>query len=127
MFVITIIVAILCIALVIMLTISAVRRGQQLDKILDVKKEKHGFLPFILQHLWPIGAAVVGGFKFVYKAWRSAPPNSWPKFGWGILLAAIIAGLCWLVVYIIDRKLNGRRIAFEKLLWTPEESNERPV
>lgn len=54
---------------------------------------------------WMLGAGV-GGLKYIYNAWKTAPAGSLAKFGWGSIIALIAAIALFAVVRFLDRKLN---------------------
>lgn len=55
---------------------------------------------------WGALGAAAAAFKFIYRAWKTAPAGSWEKLGWGCLLAGIIAAAMWIIVKMVDAKLN---------------------
>lgn len=56
---------------------------------------------------WGTIAAAFGGLKYIYKEWKTAQPGSLEQFGWGSLLVLIIALALFMLLKMIDRKLNG--------------------
>lgn len=50
---------------------------------------------------WGIPAA-----KYVYREWKTAPPNSAEKLLWTMLLAATIAAVMWILIKVLDRFIN---------------------
>lgn len=56
---------------------------------------------------WGTIAAAFGGLKYIYKEWKTAPPGSLEQFGWGSLLVLIIALALFLLLKMVERKLNG--------------------
>lgn len=95
--------------LVLWFAISVARRTQQaLDKVKNSKYEnkKFGWLGHIHGFIWLFGAAA-GGFKYLYKEWKTAPIGSSEKLGWGLLLSIICALALWILVKVLDYQLNG--------------------
>lgn len=54
---------------------------------------------------WIIGAAA-GALKYVYRAWKVAPAGSAERVGWGALLALVTAFGLFVLIKVIDRRLN---------------------
>jgi len=62
-------------------------------------------------HMFALAGAAAGGLRFVYKAWKSAAPGSAERFGWGTLLALIVAVGLWVIVMSLDKAINRERDA----------------
>ena len=60
-------------------------------------------------HTLAMLAAVAGGLKYVYRAWKSAAPGSTEQLGWGTLLALVVALGLWIAVVLLDNALNRDR------------------
>lgn len=72
------------------------------------KQTDFGWLDHIYGFWW-IGGATLGGLKYVYREWKTAPVGSCERFGWLMLLAAIIAIALFAVLKIVDHTLNADR------------------
>ena len=74
----------------------------------QAKKKQESVLGYIgtVHSLIPAGGLALGALKYVYRAWKTAPLDSWAKLGWGALLALICAVALWLIVSILDRVVN---------------------
>jgi len=59
-------------------------------------------------------ASAVGGLKYIYKEWKTAPVGSLEKHGWGLLLALIVALAMFAVLKRVGRKLNGQPVREER-------------
>lgn len=53
-----------------------------------------------------IWAGVIPLAKYVYREWKTAPPNSAEKFLWTMLLALTGAVVLWILMKIVDRLVN---------------------
>ena len=62
----------------------------------DKKKRRFGI---------DVGILIAIG-KFIW-GWRSAPEGSLEKLGWHLFVAAVIAFGIWVVLTLIDRRING--------------------
>ena len=54
---------------------------------------------------WWLGAGL-GGLKYIWKAWKTAPDGSAAKFGWSAVLALIAAIGLFALAKLLDNKLN---------------------
>jgi len=68
-------------------------------------ESRYGWLGHIHSYWWALGSAVAG-LKFIYRAWKTAPVGSPAKLGWGCLLALIIALAMYVVLRLVDQKMN---------------------
>lgn len=101
--------------LVILLAIWIIRsmRKHQESRRTGIKKPQtkiDQWLEWIFEQYHLI-ALIIGSplawIKYVHKAWKSAPVGSIEKFGWASALGAIIATVLFVVLLMIDQKLNG--------------------
>lgn len=70
----------------------------------DKKKQSRYHWVFGFFH-W-IWAGLIPAMKYVYREWKTAPPNSAEKFLWTMLLAATGAVAIWILIKILDRAIN---------------------
>lgn len=90
----------------------AVRVAKRVQKSIDEQKNKKqenknlGWLSHFHSIWWGLGAAA-GGFKFLYKEWKTAPTGSSEKLAWGLVLSLICAFVLWVAVKLLDYKLNN--------------------
>ena len=52
------------------------------------------------------GGGVVAAVNYVYRAWRTSPEGSLERLGWTLAMAATAAAVIWLIVVVIDRRIN---------------------
>jgi lysylphosphatidylglycerol synthetase-like protein (DUF2156 family) len=74
------------------------------------RENQYSWLGHIHGYWWALGSAVAG-LKYIYRQWKTAPVGGWEKLGWEALLALIVALAMYLVLRLVDQKLNGRRDA----------------
>lgn len=96
---------VLLVGLVIWIAVKLAQAVQrEVDKANRDKKKQSAYHALSGLHwLW---AGVFGGLKYIYKEWKTAPPDSLEKFGWTMALAAIAALALWGVLKIVDRVVN---------------------
>ena len=58
--------------------------------------------------VWGAYGGAIAGLKYIYQAWQKAPYGSIAKFGWGALLAIIIAVGLLVIIRLIDQRVNGQ-------------------
>jgi Na+/proline symporter len=102
-------VAILLIGIVIWL---AVKIAREIKRAIDEEKrsgrkgKKHSSYRWIYGSLHSIWFGVFGGVKYVYRQWKTAPPESLERFAWTMVLAALIAAALWIMLRILDAAIN---------------------
>ena len=91
----------------------AVKAAQAVQRAIDAEKKKaaenkkkRGAYSWIWGSIHSIWFGVFGGVKYVYRQWRTAPPESLEKFAWTMVLAALVAAALWVVLRILDAAIN---------------------
>lgn len=90
----------------------AFRVARWVQKSIDEQKNKKqenknlGWLSHFHSIWWGLGAAA-GGFKFLYREWKTAPAGSSEKLVWTLVLSLICAFVLWIAVKLLDYKLNS--------------------
>ncbi len=79
--------------------------------------EKHVKWLGSIHGLWGALVSGLAALKYVYNAWKTAPADSYEKFGWGMVLAGVCVLALWLAAKAVDKKLNGANV-------TPLEGQE---
>lgn len=93
--------------------VVAIRMARAVQQAIDAEKKKAAQNQKKRSHYhWVWGSihwiwlAVIPAAKYVYREWKTAPPNSAEKFLWTMLFAAIAAVLIWVVLKIVDKAVN---------------------
>lgn len=68
-------------------------------------QKKQGRYHWIGSIHW-IWAGAIPAARYVYREWKTAPPNSVEKFLWTTLFAATAAVAIWMLLKILDRAIN---------------------
>ncbi|MCX6345035.1 MAG: hypothetical protein NT018_08160 [Armatimonadetes bacterium] len=81
-----------------------------LDKDKKRSQKANSSLGWLGHIHWIIGSfgGAIAGLKYIYQAWQTAPYGSLAKFGWGALLAIIIAVGLLVIIRLIDQRVNGQ-------------------
>jgi len=81
---------------------KAVQR--EVDKVkTDKKRQARYHWLGSIHYIW---MAVIPAAKYVYREWKTAPPNSAEKFFWTMVLAATCAVAAWILMKILDKLVN---------------------
>jgi len=83
---------------------------------IDMRKERKVRIGFDVGLMYAIG-------KVVWK-WQNAPVGSLKRMGWIVFVSLVVAYLIWMIMRMIDRRINGPDTSNKSRLgeWIEQES-----
>lgn len=104
------VVSVLVLVLVLWIAIKFARAVQREINAANKKaaegKKKRSSYHWVFGSFHWIWAGIIPVAKYIYREWKTAPPDSTEKFLWTMLLAATGAVAIWIVMKILDRIIN---------------------
>ena len=91
----------------------ALRTASKVQRSIDAankktaeSKKKQSRYHWVFGSFHWIWTAIIPAARYVYREWKTAPPNSAEKFLWTMLLAATGAVVIWILMKILDKAIN---------------------